>query len=94
MPNQNGFPVSVGGWIGRSLLLNVVLCIPILGWIAYFVMLAVWAGDQSKEQTFRNWAKAQLWVILIVVGIVLILFLIFGVALAGASRSVGSYRYY
>lgn len=75
-------------------MLNVVLCIPILGWIAYFVMLAVWAGDQSKEQTFRNWAKAQLWVILIVVGIVLILFLIFGVALAGASRSVGSYRYY
>ena len=55
--------ISVGGWIGRTL----IPCIPVIGTIAYLVMLFVWSGDTEKEDSFRNWAKAQL----IVMGIAL-----------------------
>lgn len=65
-------PVSVGGWIGRSL----IPYIPIVGWLVYLIMLFIWMGDESKEETFRNWAKAQLLVLLIVVGIVLFLWIL------------------
>lgn len=74
--NGSGYPVSVGGWIGRSLILSIIACIPIVGTIAYIVLLAVWSGDVSKEQTFRNWAKAQIVVFLIMLGIVLLIFII------------------
>lgn len=55
-------PISVGGWIGRSL----IPFIPIVGGLVYFIMLFVWTGDSNKEETFRNWAKAQLVVMAIV----------------------------
>ena len=55
--------ISVGGWIGRTL----IPCIPVIGAIAYLIMLFVWSGDTEKEDSFRNWAKAQL----IVMGIAL-----------------------
>ena len=58
-------PISVGGWIGRSL----IPCIPLLGGIIYLVMLFLWSGDKNREDTFRNWAKAQL--IMLAIGIVL-----------------------
>ena len=53
----------LGGWIGRTL----IPCIPVIGAIAYLIMLFVWSGDTEKEDSFRNWAKAQL----IVMGIAL-----------------------
>ena len=49
-------PVSVGGWIGRSL----IPFIPVVGAIVYLIMLFIWSGDTKKEETSRNWAKAQL----------------------------------
>ena len=58
-------PVTVGGWIGRSL----IPMIPLVGGIVYLVMLFIWSGDVRKEDTFRNWAKAQL----IVMAVVLVL---------------------
>ena len=61
-------PISVGGWIGRSL----IPLIPLVGGIVYLVMLFLWSGDTSKEDTFRNWAKAQL----IVMAVVLVLSII------------------
>ena len=61
-------PISVGGWIGRSL----IPCIPLVGSIIYLVMLFIWSGDKTKEDTFRNWAKAQL----IVMAVVLVLTII------------------
>ena len=70
--------ISVGGWIGRSL----IPCIPLVGSIVYLIMLFIWMGDTKKEDTFRNWAKAQLIVMAIVVGLSIILSIIFGVALA------------
>ena len=69
-------PISVGGWIGRSL----IPMIPLAGGIVYLIMLFIWSGDKTKEDTFRNWAKAQLiltgifivlWIILVAIGFVL-----------------------
>ena len=63
-------PVSTGGWIWRSLLAHI----PFVGWIIYLVMLFVWMGDESKEESFRNWAKAQLILLAIAVGLVVLFF--------------------
>ena len=68
MPKQ---PVSIGGWIGRTL----IPLIPIVGGLVYLIMLFIWSGDKTKQETFNNWAKAQLWVMLIVFGVFLLLFL-------------------
>lgn len=68
-------PVSVGGWIGRSL----IPYIPFVGGIIYLIMLFIWMGDKTKQETFRNWAKAQLVVMGIAVGLgLLFLILLFG----------------
>ena len=61
-------PISVGGWIGRTL----IPCIPVVGGIIYLIMLFIWSGDTTKEETFRNWAKAQLIVTAIVLGLAII----------------------
>ena len=61
-------PISVGGWIGRTL----IPCIPVVGGIVYLIMLFIWSGDTSKEDTFRNWAKAQLIVMAIVLALVIV----------------------
>ena len=66
--------ISVGGWIGRTL----IPMIPLVGGIVYLVMLFIWSGDTSKEETFCNWAKAQL-IIMAVVLVLSIIGLILGV---------------
>ena len=43
-----------------------------MGGIVYLIMLFVWSGDTKKEDTFRNWAKAQLIVMAIVLVLVII----------------------
>ena len=83
MPKQ---PVSIGGWIGRSL----IPLIPIVGSIVYLIMLFIWAGDKTKEETFNNWAKAQLWVMLIVVGLVLFLLLTGATFIADLLRDIAN----
>ena len=77
-------PVSIGGFIGRSL----IPFIPIVGALIYFIMLFVWAGDKTKEETFNNWAKAQLWVMLIGVVIAIFFFVVFGALLASVFTSL------
>lgn len=72
-------PISVGGWILRSL----IPCIPFVGSLIYFIMLFVWAGDSSKEESFCNWAKAQLWIMLIfVLLVVFLLVMIFSLGIS------------
>jgi hypothetical protein len=44
----------VGGWIGCSL----IPLIPLVGGIVYLIMLFIWSDDTTKEESFRNWAKA------------------------------------
>ena len=71
-------PISVGGWIGRTL----IPCIPLVGGIIYLIMLFVWSGDTKKEETFRNWAKAQLIVTAIVIVLTVIVAVVFGSVLS------------
>lgn len=71
-------PITVGGWIGRTL----IPCIPVVGTIAYLIMLFIWSGNTQKEETFRNWAKAQLVVIGILVAIFVIIALLGGISLS------------
>ena len=79
--------VSPAGYIGRSLL----ACIPIVGWLIYFIMLFVWAGNDSVEDSFRNWAKAQLWLLLIyVILLVIVAFIVFIIVGSGIS-AISSY---
>lgn len=50
-------PVSTGKWVG----IQFIKWIPIVGGIAYLVMLFIWAfGSDNQNETFRNWAKAEL----------------------------------
>ncbi len=84
--------MTVGGWIGRSL----IPYIPIVGSIVYLIMLFIWMGDETKEDSFRNWAKAQLIVMLIAVGIVVAFFLLMlamGVSLFSAIADSPAYYY-
>lgn len=80
--NQQGFgypqpqPISIGGWIGRSL----IPLIPVVGTIVFIIMLFIWSGDTTKELTFRNWAKAQLILSLIALGLVILIFVFFALA--------------
>ena len=67
-------PVTVGGWIGRSL----IPLIPIVGWLVYIIMLFIWTGDATKEDTFRNWAKAQLIVMGVSIALVVLFYVILG----------------
>jgi uncharacterized membrane protein YvbJ len=76
--------ISVGGWIGRSL----IPLIPVVGGIVYLIMLFIWSGDTNKEDTFRNWAKAQLIVTLVVVILSIILIAIFGLSIADIAINV------
>ena len=70
--------ISVGGWIGRSL----IPLIPLVGGIVYLIMLFIWSGDSTKEDTFRNWAKAQLIVTLIMVVLAILGAVLFGAVFA------------
>ena len=74
-------PVSVGGWIGRSL----IPLIPVVGGIVYLIMLFIWSGDVTREGTFRNWAKAQLIMTAIALVLGIIAVVVFGVAMADLS---------
>lgn len=77
-------PISVGGWIGRSL----IPLIPFVGGLVYLIMLFVWSGDTAKEDTFRNWAKAQLIITAIVFVLTLIFIVFYGVVFAEVFESL------
>ena len=80
-------PMSIGGWIGRYL----IQFIPFVGGIVYLIMLFIWMGDTTKDETFRNWAKAKLILIAIGIALVVIIFVIFGAAIM---NTVTNYYYY
>ena len=75
-------PVTVGGWIGRSL----IPFIPFVGGLVYLIMLFIWSGDTVKEESFRNWAKAQLIVAAIAI-VIAIIFALFAGALSAELMS-------
>jgi len=73
-------PISVGGWIGRCL----IPYIPFVGGLVYLIMLFIWTGDNQKEETFRNWAKAQLIVMAVVIVVSIILAILFAALMANS----------
>lgn len=76
--------MSIGGWIGRSL----IPAIPFVGWLVYLIMLFIWSGDHTKEESFTNWAKAQLIVMIIGIVLALFFFLILGAVLGNVLEEV------
>lgn len=80
-------PISVMGWIGRSL----ISCIPFVGGIIYLVMLFIWAGDKTKEESFNNWAKAQLILMAIILGLGLVVGLIILIITLATAGTIASY---
>ena len=72
--------VSTGKWV----LYHLIPFIPVVGSIVYIVMLFVWGfGDNAKNKTFRNWARAQL--IFMAIGLVLsVLIIVLAVVITGS----------
>lgn len=83
-PAQAKESISVGGWIGRQL----IPCIPLVGSIVYLIMLFIWSGDKKKEDTFRNWAKAQLIIMAVVIVLTALFAVLFGATFAELAASM------
>jgi len=77
--------VSVGMWIG----IFFINFIPILGSLIYLVMLFVWAFGNTPKRSLKNFAKAQL--VLMLVGLILgIIAFIIMMALGYSFSDLGS----
>ena len=77
--NQNQKPMSVKDW----LITLLIMAIPIVG----LVMLFVYAFGNEGNENRRNWAKAQLIVLAIVLVLVVLCMIIFGSIYAAAMAS-------
>jgi len=78
-------PVSTGKWVG----IHLIKWIPVVGGIVYLIMLFIWAfGSDNQNETFRNWAKAELIVTSILVVIWVVLIVAFGAMLMSIYRSM------
>ena len=71
-------PVSIGTWLGILFL----SCIPCVG----FILLFVWAFGDGKESR-KNWAKAQLIFMAIMIVLSIILYAILGATIYAALSS-------
>ena len=79
LENQNQKPMSVKDW----LITLLIMAIPIVG----FVMLFIYAFGNEGNENRKNWAKAQLIVMAIVIALVLLCMIIFGSIFAAAMAS-------
>ncbi len=78
MPNtpyivQNEKPTSFLNWLGTYGL----LFIPLAGWLAFLVLLFIWAFSDNTPTSKKNWARATL----ILVGILIVVFIIYIIAI-------------
>lgn len=81
--------MSVMGWVGRF----CINLIPFVGPLIYFIMLFVWAFGDTPKKSLKTFAKANLLIIAVCVGIGLLValgFIIFG---ASFVHTYGSYYY-
>jgi len=81
LENQNQKPMSVKDW----LITLLIMAIPVVG----LVMLFVYAFGDGGNVNRKNWAKAQLIVMAIVLGLVILGLIIFGSLFAAAMASRG-----
>jgi len=77
--NQNLKPMSVKDW----LITMLIMAIPLVG----IIMLFVYAFGNEGNVNRRNWAKAQLIVMAIVLGLLFFCMLVFGSIFAAAMGS-------
>ncbi len=78
--------VSIGGWIGRWL----VMCIPIVN----IIMLFVWAFGGSKKYSLKTWARARLLLALIVIIALLITVIVLAVSGVNVQEVFKNAKYY
>lgn len=78
--------VSIGGWIGRWL----VMCIPIVN----IIMLFVWAFGGSRKYSLKTWARARLLLALIVIIALLITVIVLAVSGVNVQEVFKSAKYY
>lgn len=78
--------VSIGGWIGRWL----VMCIPIVN----IIMLFVWAFGGSRKYSLKTWARARLLLALIVIIALLITVIVLAVSGVNVQEVFKNARYY
>lgn len=78
--------VSIGGWIGRWL----VMCIPIVN----IIMLFVWAFGGSRKYSLKTWARARLLLALIVIIALLITVIVLAVSGVNVQEVFRNAKYY
>lgn len=94
-PNYNNMSnaeehVSVLHWIG-IFCLNIIPCV---GPIVYIVMMFIWAFGSTPKKSLKNFARAQLILFAIALGIMLIIVIISLVTGAAILSSASSYSSY
>lgn len=77
--NTNQQPMSVKDW----LITMLIMAIPLVG----FIMLFVYAFGNNENVNKQNWAKAQLILLAIIIGLGVIFLSIFGALFATAMAS-------
>lgn len=75
-------PVSIGTWLG-IMFLSLIPCVNI-------VLLFVWAFADGKESR-KNWAKAQLIFVAIMIVIEILVILLFGTAITALLYSIAGF---
>ena len=78
--------VSIGGWIGRW----IVMCIPIVN----IIMLFVWAFGGSRKYSLKTWARARLLLALIVIIALLITVIVLAVSGVNVQEIFKNAKYY
>ena len=78
--------VSIGGWIGRW----IVMCIPIVN----IIMLFVWAFGGSRKYSLKTWARARLILALIMILAIVITVIVLVLSGVNVRQVFQNTRYY
>ena len=81
--NANQKTMSVKDW----LITLLIMAIPLVG----FIMLFVYAFGNNENVNKQNWAKAQLIVLAIVIGLMIVFFCVFGAIFSSAMAGSQNY---
>ena len=81
--NANQKTMSVKDW----LITLLIMAIPLVG----FIMLFVYAFGHNENVNKQNWAKAQLIVLAIVIGLMIVFFSVFGAIFSSAMAGSQNY---